>query len=109
MKVLYELPGGFANPTERVEDTMARELLEETGLAGQLQKVATCIDDAYSTVLRHCFVATDCLPVQSPRHETTEIIKIEYVSLTDFRALLRSGQMTDVEAGYIGLDHLGLL
>ncbi len=31
------------------------------------------------------------------------------MSLEDFRNHLRSGELTDVEIGYLALDHLGLL
>jgi len=108
-QVLLEMPGGGADPGEAPEAAAQRELLEETGYAGELQLVSTSLDCAYSTMLRYNFVATHCRPVQPPSPDAGEFIEVLEISLPDFRQHLRSGQLTDVEAGYLGLDYLGLL
>ncbi len=108
-EILLELPGGYVDPNEKPEVTMERELLEETGYKGKVQLVTTCYDDAYSTMNRYCFVATDCQKVSEPKTGDHEFIELEILSLNDFRKLLRSGKMTDVEVGYLGLDFLNLL
>lgn len=108
-EILSELPGGFVDPNEQPEATMERELMEETGYKGKVKLVTTCFDDAYSTMNRYCFVATDCEKVSEPQTGEHEFIELELVSLEDFRKLLRSGKMTDVEVGYLGLDFLNLL
>lgn len=106
-ETLLELPGGYVDPNEKPEKAAGRELLEETGYRGKLQFVTTCFDDAYSTRRRYCFVATECQKVGEPRKEEQGFV--ELLSLKDFRKLLRSGKMTDVEVGYLGLDFLKLL
>jgi ADP-ribose diphosphatase len=108
-RILVELPGGFVDPGEDPLETVRRELVEETGYDGDVELVGTCLDDAYSTMERYCYVATDCRQVAQPRRTRTEHTEVVLASLTDFRAHLRSGQMTDVEVGYLCLDHLGLL
>lgn len=108
-EILLELPGGFLDPNEKPQKTIERELLEETGYKGKVQLVTTCFDDAYSTMNRYCFVATDCEKVSEPKAEEHEFIELELLSLEDFRKLLKSGKMTDVEVGYLGLDFLRLL
>lgn len=108
-KVLYELPGGFVDSGEGQMETAKREFLEETGYTGDFAFAGRCIDDAYSTMVRYCFVVTNCKKIQEPRETETEKTRVVLLSLDDFRALLRSGNMTDVEIGYLGLDHLGLL
>jgi ADP-ribose pyrophosphatase len=108
-EILAELPGGFVDLYESPEVTMERELMEETGYKGKVQLVTTCFDDAYSTMNRYCFVATECEKVGEPQAGEHEFIELELVSLEDFRKLLRSGSMTDVEVGYLGLDFLSLL
>jgi len=40
------------------------------------------------------------------RIEFTELV---LVPLEEFKKILRSGQMTDVEVGFLGLDYLHLL
>jgi ADP-ribose pyrophosphatase len=109
MKVLKELPGGGMEPGENPEAAGARELLEETGYQGNAQYIGTLYDCAYSTMQRFCVVVTNAKKVREPKHDATEFGRVILVSLADFRELLRSGQMTDVEIGYRALDALNLL
>lgn len=108
-EILSEIPGGYVDPHEEVENTVARELLEETGYKGNIQFVTKTLDDAYSTMDRYCFVATDCERVSKLDLDDHEFVSVELLSLEDFRKLLRSGRMTDVEVGYLCLDFLNLL
>ena len=108
-KILLELPGGGIDADEKPEDAIARELLEETGYTGEISFVAISYDDGYSNLVRHCFVATNCSKQQEPSPEATEFLEVITATLDEFRAVLRSGQMTDVEVGYLGLDYLNLL
>jgi len=108
-EILLELPGGYVEKDEKPEITMARELKEETGYEGKVELVTTCFDDAYSTMNRYCFVATDCLRVGEAELEKDEFVELILLDLREFRKLLRSGKMTDIEVGYLALDHLNLL
>lgn len=108
-KVLNELPGGYLEPGENALESIKREFLEETGYEGEFVEIGTCLDDAYSTMERHCFVATNCKKVNEPQNTDTEQTKLVLMRLNEFREQLRSGQMTDIEVGYIALDYLGKL
>lgn len=108
-KVLRELPGGYIDDSEEPAAGIARELREETGYEGQVKFVTTCLDDAYSTMVRSIFVATGCRKVADQQLDDGEFIAVRLVPLDEFKGILRSGKMTDTEAGFLGLDFLKML
>lgn len=107
--VLMELPGGFKDADEHPMEAAFRELVEETGYTGELQAVGPNVVDAYSTSTRYNFVATNCRRIGDPTPDAEEFIEVVLMPLPDFIAHLRSGQLTDVGTGYMGLHLLNLL
>jgi len=102
---LLELPGGNVDSNESPTGAAPRELLEETGYTATLRYVGSMCDCAYSTRRRHVLVATDA----TPSGGSAEGLEVVLMPLADFREHLRSGRLTDVGAGYMGLDALGVL
>lgn len=108
-KIVLDLPGGAIDKEETPFNAAKRELLEETGYAGKLIRIGTCLECGFSNKIRHNFVAINCRMISNPRLEKNEFIKTVLLSLKNFRFLLRSGKLTVIETGYMGLDKLGLL
>ena len=108
-KIVMDLPCGAIDKDESPEEAAERELLEETGYMGELHKISTCLEDSYSTKLRHNFVVLNCKKVSEPNPDKNEFIEPVLMPLNEFRELLRSGEITVVETGYMGLDYLKLL
>ena len=106
---LLELPGGLIDGDEAPTDAARRELLEETGYAGDLRYVGAMVDCAYSTRIRHVCTATDAVAVAEPTPQTGEFPEVLIMPLEEFREHLRGGRLTDVGPGYRALDALNLL
>jgi len=108
-ETLLELPAGIIEDGDSALEAARRELLEETGYAGELEHVAEIVDCAYSTRVKHALVATGCRRVAEPTPDSSEFLELVRMPLAQFREHLRGGRLTDVDVGYRGLDHLGLL
>jgi ADP-ribose pyrophosphatase len=106
---LLELPGGYIDAGEDPAAAGARELVEETGYAGDIKLVSQTYLEGNSTRRRYCCVATNCRLVADQSFDDGEFVELRLMSVAEFRQLLQSGQMTDVDMGYLGLDYLGLL
>ena len=107
--ILDEMPGGAVDPGEAVADAAQRELLEETGYAGEVEVIAQSWLAGAARTRRFVAVVRDAVPVAQPSNEVGEFCDVVLVSLPEFRDHLRSGQLTDVDLGYLALDHTGRL
>ena len=87
----------------------SRELMEETGYVGKVEVVGSTWLAGNAMRRRWAVLATDCEQLSTPAPDDGELCETILMSVHDFRTHLRSGQLTDVDIGYMCLDHRGLL
>lgn len=108
--VLREIPGGRADEGESPQEAAVRELLEETGYAGDLEDwLGTWETDAYTQANRSVVIVKNCTQIAQPQLDDTEIGEVELVDMDHFITQVRAGQLTDTAGAFLALDRLGLL
>jgi len=108
-QVLTELPAGKIDEGEDSLSAAKRELLEETGFAGDFEFVASTFATPNSTSVRHTFVCKNAVKTQEPTPTIYESQETVLMDLSEFRAKIQLGEIFPVESCYLGLDRLGSL
>lgn len=104
----YDVPGGMIDAGDRPIEAARKELLEETGYTGDLREVAQTYVTAYSTAKKHIFLATGCRKVAEPEAEPNMIAELRVVSHEEFTAIMRSGDVLDLDCMLLLAAELGL-
>ncbi len=95
-KELLEIPAGGIDPGEDPEDTVRREMQEETGyLPRKLERLGGFYSTpGYCTEYLYLYLATDLVPSQLYA-EDTEDIRLKRVPISQISSLLASGKICD--------------
>ncbi len=108
---LLETPAGSIDPDESPEESVNRELAEETGFrAREVRKIGTFyLAPGWATEFMHVFLARD---LYESTAECDEDERIEVVHLTrgEWEAEIRRGNVRDsksIAAWHLALPHLG--
>lgn len=105
-RALFELPAGVVDPAEAPQAAAERETLEETGYRGEVRHLVTTWVSAYSNARKHIFVMTGARRVQDPQPEPHELMQVVLADRADLEGVVRSGQLSDLDAALVCLRHL---
>ena len=92
-RVMLELPAGLIEPDEDAAEAAARELLEETGYAGELRLLDRWVHDpTRSPTMEHLFFG-QVEWVATPKPDVTEEIEVVLIPAAEVPALIKSGEL----------------
>jgi ADP-ribose pyrophosphatase len=109
---LVSFPEGMIEASEDPKVAAARELIEETGYRSNHFILLKKFRNSYSTEKQICLLALDCEKVSTQQLDSTEFIEIFLLPIEKFRSFLTNKDdesFTNVGAGYLALDYMGLL
>lgn len=102
-QIILELPAGKIDPGESPEETIRRELAEETGYHAKILRpvcqIHTCV--GYSNELLYLYWA-DKLISSPQRPDADETIEVDTISISEAMKLVYCGKITDAKT-LIGL------
>lgn len=106
-KYMHELPGGFVDRGETPEESIVRELREETGYTPiTLRYLGAFHKDTYMNAVWHVFIAHDCKKDVSQQLEEEEFIDVEEISIEQLIFQAKNDAMTDHAAVLMAYDEL---
>jgi ADP-ribose pyrophosphatase len=103
---LFEIPAGNVDPDEDAAVAGAREVLEETGYAGDLIHLCTTWIAAYSSARKHIYLMRNARKVATPEMAASDLFRVAEMTRTQFESIVRTGALTDLDAGMACLDRL---
>lgn len=109
-RIMMDMPTGSVNAGEDTAEAMARELAEETGYAGEVEKINVTYTAPYSNQERHTFLIRNCVQIGAQKLDHDEFIEVVTMDLQKFvLEYVVPGKTTNAAAVMYCLNRLGLI